>query len=81
MLVPTGQFKDAASVRKAFVEARDHNITYVRETKDDLRGHFLAHPAFGELDGLQWMLVLAGHAERHVIQMREVLAAPGFPKQ
>ncbi|QOY87152.1 DinB family protein [Paludibaculum fermentans] len=78
---PNGRFTNIADIEKAFRTARDRNITYVRETKDDLRDHFSTHPALGELDGLQWYILIAAHTERHVNQMKEVLANPAFPKK
>ena len=78
-LKPTGKYPNKAALLNGFRTARDRNITYVRETQDDLRVHFSAHPVFGELDGLQWYILLAGHSERHINQMKEVMASPGFP--
>ncbi|MGC4051654.1 MAG: DinB family protein [Paludibaculum sp.] len=78
---PKGRFASIAELEKAFRAARDRNITYVRETTDDLRSHFSTHPALGELDGLQWYIMIAAHTERHVNQMKEVIANPSFPKK
>lgn len=78
-LKPSGKYPDKVALMNAFRTARDRNIAYVRETKDDLRVHFTPHPAFGELDGLQWYILVAGHSERHINQMKEVMASPGFP--
>jgi len=77
-LTPASQFKTASAALKAFVEARDRNLAYIRTTQDDLRAHFTERPP---LDALQVYLLLAGHTERHVAQMREVMASPGFPKK
>lgn len=78
---PKGRFKNSAGLLQAFRAARDKNIAYVRETKDDLRDHFATHPALGDLDGLQWCILIAAHSERHVNQMKEVMANPGFPQK
>lgn len=78
-LKPTGKYAGKAALMTAFRTKRDRNIAYVRETKDELRDHFSAHPQFGELDGLQWYILMAGHSERHINQMKEVMATPGFP--
>jgi hypothetical protein len=77
--VPSGKFKNLAAITAAFKTARDRNIAYVRETNDDLRSHFAAHPVFGDLDALQWYVLMAGHTERHILQIKEVMATPGFP--
>lgn len=78
---PKDTYKTGAALLKAFRASRDRNLTYVRETKDDLRDHFAPNPALGDLDGLQWYIFLAAHTERHVNQMREVMANPAFPKK
>jgi hypothetical protein len=33
------------------------------------------HPLFGSFDGWQWVLMIARHEQRHMLQMREVVAA------
>ena len=78
-LKPTGKYKDKAALVAAFRAARDRNIAYVRETGDDLRVHFGPAPGFGDLDALQWYIFMAGHTERHINQMKEVMASAGFP--
>lgn len=80
-LTPAHKFKDAAQLIAAFKAARDKNIAYIRTTQDDLRSHFTPSAGFGELDALQWYTLTAGHADRHVAQIKEVMATPGFPKK
>jgi hypothetical protein len=57
------------------------NMDYIRTTKDDLRDHFFDHPAFGPLDGYQWLLLIGTHSARHTGQIEEVRADPNFPKE
>lgn len=33
------------------------------------------HPFFGPFDGFQWVLMIARHEERHLLQLHEVVAA------
>jgi uncharacterized damage-inducible protein DinB len=80
MLRPTGRWPTEADLIKAFEEARKANMDYIRTTNDDLRDHFFDHPAFGTLDGYQWMLLIAMHSARHTAQIEEVKADPNFPK-
>jgi hypothetical protein len=80
-LQPSGKFQTAAEAISTFVDARNKNITYLDSTKDDLRNHLMPHPFFGMLDSYQWMLLLAGHGKRHTLQIAEVKADPGFPKE
>jgi uncharacterized damage-inducible protein DinB len=79
-LRPTGRWPTEADLTKAFEESRKATMDYVRTTNDDLRDHFFDHPAFGTLDGYQWLLLLSSHSERHTAQIDEVKADPNFPK-
>lgn len=80
ILKPTGRFATRADLAKAFDEARQATIEYVRTTTDPLREHFWDHPVLGELDGYQWLLLNAAHCARHIKQIEEVKADPGYPK-
>jgi hypothetical protein len=33
------------------------------------------HPTFGLLDGCQWLLYLAAHTERHLVQLARIARA------
>jgi uncharacterized damage-inducible protein DinB len=80
MLKPTNRWTDRAALTKEFEAARTRTIDYVRTTKDDLRGHAMAHPAMQSIDGYQWVLLLAAHSARHTAQIEEVKTAAGYPK-
>jgi len=79
-LKPTGRWASEAELTKAFEASRKANMDYVRTTNDDLRDHFFDHPAFGPLDGYQWLLLISTHSARHTAQIEEVKADPNFPK-
>ncbi len=79
-LRPTHRWKTAAELIAHFKESRDRNIAYLQTTGDDLRGHSFYHPALKELDGYQWLLMMAGHSERHTMQLNEVKTAAGYPE-
>lgn len=81
ILRPTGRWATEADLTRGFDESRKATMDYVRTTNDDLRDHFFDHPAFGTLDGYQWLLLLSSHSERHTAQIEEVKADPNFPKQ
>jgi uncharacterized damage-inducible protein DinB len=80
MLRPTGRWPTEADLAKAFEESRKANMDYVRTTNDDLRDHFFDHPAFGTMDGYQWLLLISAHSARHTAQIEEVKADPNFPR-
>ncbi len=71
-------YKSAAEAVESFNQNRDKLIAYVKSTNDDLRNHVLAMP-FGSLDGYQFILFISAHTNRHVQQINEVKASPGFP--
>ncbi|HUE22184.1 MAG TPA: DinB family protein [Bryobacteraceae bacterium] len=64
-----------------FKQSRETTIAYVRDTQDDLRGHFFDHPVLKTMDGYQWILLLSAHSQRHTAQLNEVKANPNFPKE
>jgi len=80
VLVPTKKFGAPAETLKHFDAAHEKIVAYVKGTQDDLRDHFADHPAFGTLDGYQWILLTAEHTRRHTAQILEVKADAGFPK-
>lgn len=78
-IVPKGIYKTPKDAADAFKVARDKTLEYVRTTNDALRDHFTTpFPGF-EMDGVQALLMIAGHNERHVLQMLEVKQSPGYP--
>jgi len=74
-LVPKKRWPDPDTMIAHFKESRDSHIHYVDTTQDDLRDHFMVHPAMGMLDAYQWILLLSAHTERHTAQIKEVLSS------
>lgn len=79
-IAPKKRWPDPADAVSHFKESRDKHIAYVESTQDDLRNHFMQHPAAGWLDAYQWLLLLSAHTERHTLQILEVKADPKYPK-
>jgi len=73
-------FKTMAEATASFKENRDKLINFVKTTPDDLRNHITTMP-FGSLDDYQMVLFIGAHTNRHVAQMKEVMADPNFPKK
>lgn len=63
-----------------FHEQRAFTLEFARTTTKDMRAYAADHPLFKNADVYQWVLLAASHVERHVNQIREVKASPGFPK-
>ena len=79
-LEPKSTWPDRAALIAHFKQSRDRNILYLQTTNDDLRSHFLEHPALKTIDAYQMMLMISAHCERHTEQIKEVEADPGFTK-
>ncbi len=81
ILRPTHRFATPQETIEHFKQSRERTIAYVRDTQDDLRGHFFDHPVLKTLDGYQWILLLSAHSQRHIAQLNEVKANANFPKE
>lgn len=77
---PNGKFGSHDETLAAFTTKRKEHIELVKTTEADLRNHYGQLP-FAKIDGLQIMLFMSGHTERHVKQMEEVMAHADFPKK
>jgi hypothetical protein len=78
-IAPAQRFATPQAAVEHFRAARDRTIAYLRTTRDDLRAHTSEHRAAGLIDAYQSFLVAAAHTTRHLEQMAEVKAAPGYP--
>jgi hypothetical protein len=78
---PTGRFATGEAAYAAFDKVRTATIDYVKTTDGDLRSHGM--PLFQGVmtDAYQLIVMTAAHTERHLLQLQEVKADPGFPKQ
>jgi uncharacterized damage-inducible protein DinB len=80
-LRPKHTFATPQETIEHFKQSRERTIAYVRDTQDDLRGHFFDHPVLKTMDAYQWILLLSAHSQRHTAQLNEVKANPNFPKE
>ena len=76
---PIGQFADTGELLAEFQKTRARTAKFVADTEADLRSYFVPHPAFGDLDCYQWLLVLGLHGERHARQIEEIKADSAYP--
>jgi hypothetical protein len=77
--IPTEVPKGLADIRAGLETYRKLHarlLQYVRTTQDDLRNRFVERQ---RCDAYQWALLITTHEQRHVLQIREIKAAPGFP--
>src|SRR5450432_2376587 len=80
MLKPIGTFGSFQASLDSFVARRNRNIEFVKTTQADLRDHFVTFPGVGVVDDYQVILFMVSHSKRHTMQLEEVKASPGFPK-
>jgi len=79
-LIPTNRFGTPAAAMAAFKKERGETIA-LASGDVDLRTHGSKHFALGPLDSYGWFLFLSAHSERHTLQIDEVKASPGYPKE
>ncbi|MEN8788972.1 MAG: DinB family protein [Flavobacteriaceae bacterium] len=77
---PSGKFGSYQATLDALTAKRIEHIKYLKTTDDDFRNHFKEMP-FGTIDAYQMVLFMAGHTERHVKQMVEIMEDEGFPEE
>ena len=80
MLRPVGTFSSFQASLDSFVARRNRNIEFVKTTQADLRDHFVTFPGVGIVDDYQVILFMVSHSKRHTLQLEEVKASPGYPK-
>jgi DinB superfamily len=76
---PTGSWPETAEMIVEFQRTRAQTRAFVTEIQGDLRSHFFAHVALGDLDCYQWLVVMAQHGARHALQIEQIKADPGYP--
>ncbi len=69
---PSGAWTLAEAAGR-FSETRGRTVEFARSTTANLRGIVWPHPLLKELDGVQWLLFVAVHGERHRLQIEETL--------
>jgi hypothetical protein len=75
--VPDGRFKSAAEALAAFRALRATMLQQARTSTDDYRGRKLVG---GNMDVYQWFLMISTHSMRHILQIQEIKASPGYPR-
>ena len=73
---PRGKYKDVPSALQDFRTLRATIKSFATDTQDDLRGRKLVE---GNMSVYQWLLMISTHSQRHILQIREVKDAAGFP--
>ncbi|WP_186292689.1 DinB family protein [Mucilaginibacter corticis] len=72
-------YKTVPEALAAFKANREKLISFVKNTRADLRNHILILPV-GTFDSYQFILLIAAHSNRHTRQIDEVKMNTNFPK-
>ena len=71
---PSGAWTDRGAALVEFNRLREETIAYASTTADPLRERWFRLPV-GEVDGVQALVMIAGHMARHQRQLRGVVSA------
>jgi len=74
-VLPTGRFATLAEALDRFNAGRTRSVRFAEDRCDDLYCLAAAHPRFGPMNGVEFLIIIAGHARRHAEQIRETRAA------
>lgn len=69
---PTGRFASLTEATYAFQTARARTIQFAEQQGAEVYTRAESHPRFGSLNGAEMLLIIAGHAQRHAAQIREL---------
>lgn len=78
-VIPKRRFGSLNGALSKFLENRERTIEFIKSCHDDLRVRLIQHPA-GLINAQDCLTVLTYHPARHVEQINELKADPGFPK-
>lgn len=78
-VVPKHQWSPKVALSR-FLRSREHTVEFL-ESAANLRDHVTDGPIGQPMDAYQWLLFVAAHSERHIKQLQEVKADPGFPRR
>jgi uncharacterized damage-inducible protein DinB len=80
-IVPQGKW-DYDQAKAAFEKIRAETTKFTETTQAEMNARTSEHPfpVFKTLSAYQWLIYIPLHNQRHVKQILEVKATPGFPK-
>jgi len=74
-VVPAGRFTTLEQALEQFNTGRTRSIQFAEDRCDDLYCLASEHPRFGPVNGVELLIIIAGHSRRHAAQIRETRAA------
>jgi DinB superfamily len=74
-VLPTGRFTTLEQALAQFNARRTRSVQFAEERSSDLYSLAAEHPRFGPVNGVELLIIAAGHSRRHAEQIRETRAA------
>ncbi|MGP0075794.1 MAG: DinB family protein [Bryobacteraceae bacterium] len=74
-VIPTGRFTTLEQAVAQFNARRTRSVQFAEEHTNDLYCLAAEHPRFGPVNGVELLIITAGHSRRHAEQIRETRAA------
>jgi uncharacterized damage-inducible protein DinB len=74
MVRPSGRFATLAEALVHFNTRRERSIQFAQDRAGDLYYLTSEHPRFGTVNGVEWLIFIAGHGRRHTAQIQEIRA-------
>ena len=71
VLWPAGRFDSLTAALAEFKAVRDRSVQLVEERGESLYSIGARHPYFGDVNGVELIQLMDGHARRHADQIRE----------
>jgi DinB family protein len=75
--VPKGKWQNVGESLAEFRKLRRTIRDYAANTRQDPRSRMLLE---GNMDVYQWLLMISSHAQRHILQIREIKSHSGYPR-
>ena len=76
--VPQGQFPNVQASLASFRKLRGTMLAAAKASQEDFRGRAFMG---GGQDVYQWFLMISTHAQRHILQIREIKAHANYPRK
>lgn len=70
---PQGKYSTLAEALEEFHARRDETVKFAKDEGANLSGRTAKHQALGLLNGVETVLLIAGHGKRHTEQIREAI--------
>jgi uncharacterized damage-inducible protein DinB len=74
-VLPTGRFVTLEQALEQFNAGRTRSIQFAEDRCDELYCLASEHPRFGPMNGVEFLIIIAGHSRRHGAQIKETRAA------